>query len=313
MASSALRAQDTTAALTGDQATTPEQQPPAQQTPPADQAPQPSQQPGQAGRQNLKLPPPPPKIIDVRMPGEAGVSIGFTGWAPFGNNYLDKGHSASFSGPSFAQLAGSSHGSFGAEVGVAAGLHNTIKASYFFAKTSGSLTAPTDLVLFSQTYSAGEALSNSSKLSVVKLSYEYLTWPYPVERRHFRLKTLYQVQYVTMRTAFDDPVKSATPDSTGTITSYATLGSKSFFSPAFGLGIHEYAARNLHFEVDVTGFAWPHRIQLLDTEASVGYRIGVFDIRAGAQAFHFRTSPQNDYFFRGTLAGAFVGIRWHSD
>jgi hypothetical protein len=312
MASGALRAQDTPAA-SGDQAAVP-QQSPGQQTPPAQQTPQVPEQPEQAGtRQNLKLPPPPAKITDVRMPGEGGFYIGLTGWAPFGNNYLDKGRSATFTGLSFSQLANSSHGSFGAEVGVAAGVHNTIRMSYFFAKTSGGLTAPTGLVVFGQTYSSGEALTTSSKFSDVKFSYEYLTLPYPVERHHFRLKTLYQVHYVTMRSTFDDPVKSATPDSTGTITSYAVQGSKSFFAPALGLGIHYYAAHNLHFEANFSGFAWPHRWQIVDTDASLGYRIGAFDIRGGVKAFHYRTSPKDDYFFRGTIAGAFVGIRWHSD
>jgi hypothetical protein len=313
MASGALRAQVTTPAP-GDQQAAPQQQAPAQQTPPAQTEPPTAPPTEQVGvQQNLKLPPPPPKIIDVRMPGEAGVSIGLMGWAPFGNNFIDKGHAADFSGLSFLQMANSSHGSYGAEIGVAAGLHNTIKMSYFVSKTSGSLTAPTDLVTFGQTYSAREPLTTASKLSDVKLSYEYLTWPYPVERRHFRLKTLWQVHYVTMRSTFDDPIKSATPDSTGTITSYASLGSKSFFTPAFGLGVHEYAARNLHFEANVSGFAFPHRFELLDTDASVSYRIGAFDVRGGVQAFHYRTSPKDDYFFRGTIAGAFVGIRWHSD
>jgi hypothetical protein len=302
---------------------TPAQQPPTQTVPPQQptqppttQPPptQPPPQPEQAGTpQNTKLPPPPPKVIDVRMPGEAGFSIGLTGWLPIGNMYVDKGRAATFSGLSYLQLAGKSHGAPGIEIGVAAGLHNTIKVSYFFSKVAGPVTAPTDLVIFGQPYSKGEALTTNAKLSDVKVSFEYLTWPYPVERRHFRFKTLYQMQYITLRSYYDDPIKSATPDSTGTITSYAVLGSKSFFTPALGVGLHEYATRNFHFEADVTGFAIPHRWQLLDSEVTVGYRVGHIDVRGGFKAFHFRTSPKQDYFYRGTLAGAFVGIRWHSD
>jgi hypothetical protein len=292
----------------------PAQQPPAQQ-PPAQQPPaQTPPSPEQAGtNQNVKLPPPPPKVIDVRMPGEAGIYIGLTGWQPNGNQYLDKGHASDFSGLSFLKLAHQTHAAFGAEVGVAAGLHNTIKASYWFDKNSGTVPAPTDLVVFGQVYPKGDGISTSSKLSNYKLSYEYLTWPYPVERRHFRLKTLWQMQYVTVRTVFDDPIKSATPDVNGAFTSYAVLGSKSFFSPAFGLGIHEYGTRNLHFEANVSGFAWPHRFQLVDSEATVSYRVGHIALRGGFKFFHYRTSPKQDYFYRGTMAGVFVGIRWHSD
>jgi len=297
------------------------QQPPAQQTPPQQppqtppqQPPQTPPQPEQAGApQNVKLPPPPPKVIDVRMPGEAGFAVGVFGWTPFGNNYLDKGHDANFTGLSFLELSSHNHGAFGLDVNVAAGLHNSLNFSYFFAKKSGPVTAPTDLVVFGQTFSAGEPMTTNAKIADAKVSYEYLTWPYPVERRHFRLKTLWQVHYVSVRSYYDDPIKSATPDSAGNITSYAVLGSKSFFVPAFGLGVHEYVGRNIHLEADISGFAWPHRWQLVDGEATVSYRVGSFDIRAGGKYFHYRTSAEQDYYYRGTMAGVFVGVRWHSD
>jgi len=86
-----------------------------------------------------------------------------------------------------------------------------------------------------------------------KVSYEYLTWPYPVGGRHFRLKTLWQVQYITMKTIFDAPIKSSTPDSTGAYTDYSTIGSKSYITPALGLGSHEYATRNLRLEANLSG------------------------------------------------------------
>jgi hypothetical protein len=167
--------------------------------------------------------------------------------------------------------------------------------------------------VFSQTYNAGDVVSTNSKLSNYKISYEYLTWPYPVEARHFRLKTLFQVQYTTMKTIFDAPVKSSTPDSTGLLTDYSALGSKGFLTPAFGLGVHEYASRNLHFEANVSGFAWPHSFHLLDTDASIAYRAGKIELRAGGKGFIFRTSPKKDYFYRGSMAGFFVGLRWYSD
>jgi len=259
------------------------------------------------------MPPPPPKIVDVRMPGETGWFIGITGWLPVGKTYVDKGKEASFTGSSFFQLPGTSKGQPGLEIGIAAGLHNTIRLSYMFAKAAGTVTAPNDLVLFSQGYSKGVELSSSYKMSDYKISYEYLTWPYPVENRHFRLKTLWQMQYITYRTGFDAPVLSNTPDTAGNLTSYATTGSKSFFSPSFGLGIHEYATRNFRFEANASGFALPHHFNLWDLDASVAYRLGKIELRGGARALHFRSSSQSDYWVRGTLSGAFVGVRWYSD
>jgi hypothetical protein len=261
----------------------------------------------------LKLPPAPPKVVDVRMPGEAGYYFGVYGWLPVGQTWIDKGHAATFTDPTKLQLAGKSKGAFGAEIGIAAGLHNSVRVSYFTNKQSGTTTAPTNLTIWSQPYIQGDQLSTNAKLKDFKLSYEYLTLPYPVEARHFRVKTLWQLQYITMDSSFDAPIKSATPDSAGNFTPYTTLGSKAVFTPAFGLGIHEYATRNFHFEVNASGFWLPHRWNLVDSDATMAYRLGKFELRAGAKAFIFRTSPKADYFHRGTMGGAFVGVRWYSD
>src|ERR1035441_10137089 len=208
-----------------DAAVAPADQQPAQQAP-AQQQPAPLQQPQQPPAetppqtepqpQRLRLPPPPPKVVDVRMPGEAGYYLG-----------------------------------------IAAGLHNSLRVSYFSTKRSGTTTAANEMVIFSQPYAAGDQLSTNGKISDYKLSYEYLTWPYPVEARHFRLKTLYQVQYIEVKTVFDAPVLSATPDSSGNFTSYSTLGSKGYITPALGLGVHEYATRYFRLEANVSGFMLP--------------------------------------------------------
>ena len=281
----------------------PPQQP---QQPPAETTPQPEPQ-------RLKLPPPPPKVVDVRMPGEAGYYVGITGWLPIGQIWTDKGHAAAFTDPSKLQLAGKAQASPAVEIGIAAGLHNSIRVSYFSTKRSGTTTAANEMVIFSQTYAQGDQLSTNGKLSDYKLSYEYLTWPYPVEARHFRLKTLYQVQYITVKTTFDAPILSATPDSTGAFTSYSTLGSKSYITPAFGLGFHEYATRSFRLEANVSGFMLPHRWQLLDSDATIAYRAGHLELRAGAKGFIFRTSPKSDYFYRGRVGGVMLGVRWYSD
>src|SRR3954447_11386165 len=215
----------------------PPPQQPAPQQPPVD-----APAPGQTG--TTHLPPAPPKVVDVRMPGEAGWYIGLTGWLPVGKTYIDKGKEAAFTGSTFFQLPGTSKGQPGGEIGIAVGQHNSLRISYMFAKAAGTTTAPNDLVIFSQAYSKGDQLSTSYKMSNYKISYEYLTWPYPVESRHFRLKTLWQMQYITFRSNYDAPVRSNTPDSAGNLTSFETTGSKSYFTPTFGLGAHEYATRH---------------------------------------------------------------------
>jgi hypothetical protein len=301
--SSALLAQETTP----PPAQTPQNPPP--QTPPQTTPPQePGTQPG-----NTRLPPPPPKVIDVRMPGEAGWYVGLTGWLPVGKTYIDKGKESTFTANTFFQLPGTSHGQPGGEIGIAAGLHNSVRVSYMFAKAAGTTTAPTGLVIFGQTYNQGDKLSTSYKMSDYKISFEYLTWPYPVENRRFRLKTLWQMQYVTFRSNYDAPVRSNTPDSAGNLTSFEATGSKSYFTPTFGLGVHEYATRHFRFEANASGFGIPHRFNIWDADASLAYRVGKIEVRGGARALHFHSSARSDYYFRGTLSGAFVGVRWYSD
>jgi hypothetical protein len=286
-------------------------QAPAQQQAPPQQPP--AETPQVETQRPIKLPPAPPEVIDVRMPGEAGWSFGLTGWLPIGQPFVDKGHAATFTTATKLGLVGTSKGAPGAEIGIAAGRHNSLKFSYFQSKQSGNTVAGSDLVIFSQPYNKGDILSTNSKLTNVKASFEYLTWPFPVEARHFRLKTLWQAQYITMKSVFDAPVRSGTPDSSGNYTDYSTLGSKSYFTPAFGLGVQEYASRNFRLEANLSGFMWPHSFRLVDSDATIAYRVGHIELRAGAKAFIFRTSPKQDYFYRGTTGGAFVGIRWYSD
>ncbi len=64
---------------------------------------------------------------------------------------------------------------------------------------------PRTLHLWTQDYTSGSLVSTNYKLQNGKISFEYLTWPFPVESRRFRLKTLWQVHYTGVRTEFGLP------------------------------------------------------------------------------------------------------------
>jgi hypothetical protein len=55
----------------------------------------------------------------------------------------------------------------------------------------------------------------------------------------------------------------------------------------------------------------PHHSDLVDAEATVSYRRGAWEIRGGGKALHFKSSPNGDEYVSATVAGAFVGVRWH--
>lgn len=321
-------------AATAPQTTPPQQQttpptPPQEAVPPAQNPTQnpaqpgaaSPQQPGQTSSNVRALPPPMPKVPDVRMPGETGIWVGFTGWFPIADVVMDKGH-ASSNVPYYAQVSLQNNPKIaqGVDIGVALGLHNAIKMSYFEGRAAGDLTPGVQTYLWTMLYPNGTLLSTSYRLQDLKLSFEYLTWPYPVESRRFRLKTLWQVQYIGARTAFDNPTlplfdSNGAPflDSNGNPISYATEGSKWYVTPTLGIGTEYWQSKRLRFETSTSGFAIPHHSTTLDGEASVNYRFGHWELKAGIKAFHFKTSPTADFFMRGTLYSGMLGIRWYSE
>jgi hypothetical protein len=292
----------------------PQQTPPAGQTPPAE-----SEQPVVRGR--IPEPPPPPaKVPDVRRPGESGYWIGIGGWFPKQQPIFDRGNAATFTGVSHITMQGKPKVAESLEIGVAAGLHNTLKLSYTDIRAAGNFTTATDVVAFASVYTAGTYVATNYHLQNVKLSYEYLTWPYPVGSRKFRLKTLWQVQFLTIGSVFDSPLKyfdsagNLILDASGNPINLSASRSVRIISPMLGLGAYYYPSRHFRIEVNGSGFGFPHRYKIWDTDASLNVRIiGHLEFRLGGRALQFKTSTKAEYFLKGTFASAFVGLRWYSN
>jgi hypothetical protein len=242
-------------------------------------------------------------------------------WKPTEQPIFDRGEASTFSGDSRVAMQGKPKYAENFEIGVAAGLHNSIRLFYNSMGASGDITPTNALTLWSQPYSAGEYISTNYKLINAKLSYEYLTWPYPVGSKKFRLKTLWQVQYTSISSGFDAPKNYYDTNgnlivdpSTGEPINLVGQGTRNIITPTFGLGGHYYWSRHLRFEVNGSGFAVPHHWTVWDTDATVNFRfLGHLELRVGAKAFHFKTSPLADFYVRGTMASAIVGLRWYSN
>ncbi len=288
----------------------PQSPPPA--TPPASQA------PAQTGP-NISAPPELPKYPDVRMPGESGVWFGFALSEPTNNPSFDKGRNSGVTTSSLVTFQGVPKLGESAEIGVAMGLHNALVVSGFNTRSAGDFTSTTALTLWSQPYEPGVLISTNYHLQDLKVSFEYLTWPYPVGSRHFRLKTLWQVQYVNVATGFDAPLLPITGSggaplfgANGQPVSYKVSGSRWFLSPTLGLGATEYLSKFLRLELNASGFTLPQRWTIWDTDASINLRLGHFELGGGARAFHFKTSTNGPYYVRGTLIVPQVALRWYS-
>ncbi len=302
----------------------PASQNPASQTPPATpptQAPAtPQQQQPQSGP-IVNAIPELPKYPDVRLPGEYGWYIGIDGWTPTQQPTFDKGRNSGVTINSHIVMQGKPKFADGAEFGLALGLHNMLRASYFTTRAAGDFTAPVDTAVFdSQGYAAGTLVSTNYQIQNFKLSFDYLTWPYPVESRRFRLKTLWQLQYTSVKAGFDAPQlplfdSNGNPLidlSTGNPVTYAASSSKWFMLPTFGLSATEYLTHNIRFEASGDGFAIPHHSTLYEGESTINVRVSHFELRGGAKLFHYKTSTNSDFYLRGTLASVFFGIRWYS-
>jgi len=299
----------------------PQQAPPAGQTPPQQTPPPSEDQPSPHGILP-QPPPPPPKIPDVRRPGESGFWVGLSGWFPREQPIFNRGNQlAASTDSSLITMQGKPKYAANLEVGAAVGLHNTLKFSYTTFRSSGDYTTPVDIVAWAQVYTANTYLSTSYRVQNAKLSYEYLTWPYPVGSRKFRLKTLWQVQFTAVNTVFDAPLNYY--DSNGNQLIDSTTGQpinlsasryRYIISPMLGLGTYYYPSRHFRIEANATGFGFPHKYTIYDADASINLRlVPHFELRLGARVFGFKTSTDAQYYIRGTFASAFFGVRWYSN
>ncbi|HWQ53612.1 MAG TPA: hypothetical protein VN442_08000 [Bryobacteraceae bacterium] len=190
------------------------------------------------------------------------------------------------------------------------GGQHTVRISYFRTRGSGNTTAIDNTSVFGTGYSKGDYLSTGYTLHNAKLSLDYVSWPFPVTYKGFRLKTLWEVQFVSMRYVIDAPL-NPTQDEDENILTTDVYGTNWFIYPSFGLGIEKFVSRNFRVEAKASGFALPNRPALVDAEAFGAYRKGQYEFVFGAKAFHFKTSPREEQFMRATLSGAFVGMRWY--
>ena len=273
------------------------------------------------GSGGIRTPPPPlPKYPDVRQPGETGFFIGLIAWFPTQGPIFNHGHNSTFTDSSYVTFQGKPKYAEGAEIGIAVGLHNAIHLTYFEDRAAGNFTNTEELRIWDQVYPVDNVVSTNYRLQNAKISFDYLTWPYPVQSSRFRLKTLWAVEYTSIKTGFDLPLlptvdSAGNPltDATGNPLSYIANGSHWLILPSFGVGVAEYLTRNIRLEGNASGFAIPQHTTQWDADASANLRTGHLEIRVGVKAFHFKTSTQQPFYMRGTQASGFVGLRWYSD
>jgi len=136
----------------------------------------------------------------------------------------------------------------------------------------------------------------------MKLSWNYLTYPFPSAGAKFRFKTLWEVQYVGTSVSFDAPGDSSTT---------TTQGRKSVILPTLGAGIELHPAKHFVFEAKASGFGIPRRSDIYDAEANLILQTSRIEVVLGGKAFHYKTNSNvSDNYFSQTLIGPYAGIRY---
>jgi hypothetical protein len=181
-----------------------------------------------------------------------------------------------------------------------------LRLEVFQTKGDGNQKAPgaTD-VFATANYSPGDYLATQYQVKGAKLYLDDLLFPHKFPVSKFRVKSLWEVAWVSIKGTTDAPYLDATG------VSASASGSRQIIFPEFGLAAEYAIAPHVLLRAAGAGFGLYHKADLWDAEATIAFRRGAWEIRGGGKAFHFKTSPNNTEFMTATFTGAFVGLRWH--
>jgi hypothetical protein len=287
------------------------QQPPTQTTPPptqTDQQPPPTQPPTQVEptppipKPTVTLPAPrtAPAQSTERDTGGDAWSIEPMYWLAHQAPTIRQGHKNQASIPGDLGFPGANSYALGVAITVPTGHENSLEFSGFQAKGHGSNLLGVSQAFFGNLYAKGDTLLTSYNMRTFKVSWNYLTFPFPSAGAKFRFKTLYELRYTSFNTYYAAPAD---------INAAPVAGYKSNIRPSLGVGIEYHPAPHVRFEMKASGFALPHSGEIYDGEASLVAHTRHVELLAGARIFHIRTSPKDDAYFTQTLWGPYGGVR----
>jgi hypothetical protein len=201
---------------------------------------------------------------------------------------------------------GRPHRAPGVEASVPITRTGELHFEYFRIKGDGNQTASVTTDVFgTATYNPGDFLATQYQVQSAKLYFEDLLWPHKFPVAKFRVREIWAVQWVQIKNTVDAPYIDATG------VSASTSASEQVIYPDFGLSAEYALTPHILAKVTATGFGFPHKADVWDGEATISYRWRDWEIRGGAKALHFKTSPNSADYDVATFAGAFVGLRWH--
>ncbi len=277
----------------------PAAQPPQQTTP---QQTTPQQTAAAASRT-----PPAPKETPSTVNTGGGWSIEPMYWLTTVHPVLHAGVADVSTDPGTFAYPDTSKYALGGVISMPLGKTSSLRFSFFQNYKTSSTFAGGNLNLFGTAIGGGDFLTAYYRIRDYKVSYDYLTYFFHRGSADFRIKTLWEFQFIDVSNEVDD----FAPNGDGTFSVNPASGTRSIIYPTLGLGFEGTLSRHFRFEAKGSGFALPHRAVIGDGEGSLGLRFGHLEFIVGAKAFHFKTSPKKDQYVSGTMYGPYGGIRYY--
>lgn len=170
---------------------------------------------------------------------------------------------------------------------------------------NGDQIAPVNTTVFQQSVPQGAYVATQWNMERAKVYLDDLLWPekFPVPK--FRLKSLWEVQWMQIHSSVDTPILDATGNGA------PATGTRSIIYPELGVAAEYQLTRHVLLRASLAGFGFPHKADIADADATISYRRGLWEVRAGGQMMHYKTSTDNLEYLVGTMTGVFVGLRFH--
>ena len=243
-------------------------------------------------------------------PSDEGLSFGLFYWYAPMHPHMRNGEGASATAsPSTLDYPNKNQPAPGAMLSIPAGKYNSLRISYFRSKGPWSTTtAATPVQFFGSSFNKGDALSVGYTLQIGKVSWDYMSWPFPIQNSTFRIKTLFEAQYIHFQTSVNGPT---TVDSAGNVSQTTASGRDWFIYPTFGVGLEKLFTKSFRWEGRASGIYVYHHAAIGDLDSFFAYKRGKLEIDAGAKMFYFKTSPSKQEYVWANMPGAYVGLRWY--
>jgi hypothetical protein len=234
---------------------------------------------------------------------DGGVSLQLGYWLTRSSPDLRKGRLSPATAAQSADFdfPGNSKYGFDAMFSIPAGKEHSLRLSAFRVRGRGDgALSSKEQFLFTEVFAPNTLLTTNYRIEGAKLSWDYLS--YTVPSSSLRIKTLWEVQYVGVHGEAVAPF---------TDNNLYDRGASHVILPTLGIGLGQAPSRRFRWEAKASGFGLPRRSYIWNAEAAAVIRLGKVDVLAGARAFSVKASPKESFYFKQTLTGPFVALRWN--